>query len=97
MNDAYKVDADKLNQALQGKLGPCPLCHELNTYVLTPTVMELREFHGGDFIIGGMPIVPLVALTCKNCGNTVLINALVTGIVEQPNASQQRKEGGGEK
>jgi hypothetical protein len=44
-------------------------------------IYELREFHGGNMVIGGnSSIVPLVPVTCKVCGNTVLFNPLIVGI-----------------
>ena len=50
-------------------------------------IYEIREFQGGNFIIGGTPIVPVLPVTCGNCGNTVLVNAIVAGVTK-------REEGG---
>jgi len=44
------------------------------------------EFNAGSVIIGG-PVIPVVAVTCLNCGNTVLVNALIAGAVARPGAS----------
>jgi len=35
-------------------------------------------------IIGGVPIVPVIPVTCSNCGNTVLVNALMTKAITPP-------------
>ena len=94
MANAHSVDTNKLNQFLGDKMGPCPLCRKLHTFVLAPTLMELREFREGGLVVGDTPIMPLAVLTCNNCGNTVLINALVTGVLKKP---QKNEEGAKEK
>ena len=44
-------------------------------------VFELREFHQGSLALG-TPIMPLVPVTCENCGNVVLISAVKAGALE---------------
>lgn len=44
---------------------------------------EIREFHGGNLVVGPIPIVPVLPVTCANCGNTVLVNAIVAGIAKR--------------
>lgn len=60
----------------------CPLCGEGNWNV-SDRVFELREYHGGNVVIGAGPIVPVVPVTCDNCGNTTLVNAIVSGAVDK--------------
>lgn len=67
---------------------PCPLCG-VGSWNISDSVYELREYHGGGFVIGRGPIVPVVPVTCSNCGNTVMVNALLSGAVEKP----EKKEG----
>jgi hypothetical protein len=50
-------------------------------------VWELREFGGGTLAVGGA-IFPVVPLICRNCGNTLFLNAVIANAV--PPA---RKEG----
>lgn len=80
----------KLNEAqykqllehLQGKWtapATCPVCRG-NDWDVTTIIYELREFHGGSMVIGGSSLVPISPITCKSCGNTVLINPLIAGI-----------------
>ena len=58
----------------------CSVCHK-NSWNISPEVFELRSFHGGSMVIGGKGgIVPLILVTCANCGNTIFINALVAGL-----------------
>lgn len=60
---------------------PCPMCNE-RKWTVQDKVFELREFHEGSLVLGGTPIIPLIPVTCENCGNTILINALKTGVVK---------------
>jgi hypothetical protein len=57
----------------------CPICRS-NDWEVGPQVYELREFHGGNMVIGGSALVPIVPVICKVCGNVILINPLVAGI-----------------
>lgn len=58
----------------------CPVCKH-NNWSVSQEILELREFHGGKMVVGGnTAIVPIVPVTCSNCGNTVLFNPLVAGI-----------------
>jgi hypothetical protein len=60
----------------------CPMCNG-GTWNVSDRVYELREYHGGKLVVGGSPIVPVVPVTCDNCGNTVLVNAIVSEAVEK--------------
>ena len=77
-----KSDSERLiqflNEKWQGR--PCPMCH-MSTWSAQNKIFELREFHGGGLVIGGSPIIPVIPITCNNCGNTILINAIKTKIV----------------
>ena len=79
-----KLDLDKLNEAISKKIGQCPLCGVSHSFTAMPEIMELRQFFHGDTVLGGkMVFVPLVVLTCSNCGNTVLINAIQTNAIKK--------------
>ena len=64
----------------------CPICKKA-TWNVSEKPVELREFHGGDFIVGG-PLYPLFLVTCQSCGYTLLFNAVVSGFVSR----QEKKE-----
>ena len=64
------------------------MCNHGN-WSVQDTVFELRPFHGGSMVIGSGPLVPVIPVTCNNCGNTVLLNAIITGAID-------RQEGGHE-
>ena len=77
-----KKQLDKLTQYLSEKWKKpvsCAVCGE-NKWTISESVHELREFHGGSMVIGGSALIPLVPITCNNCGNTVLLNPLIAGI-----------------
>ena len=67
----------------------CPLC-KTGTWEIQDSLFELRQFNNGNMVVGG-PIIPVVVVLCKNCGNTVLINALVANAVTNPWSPAFRK------
>ena len=76
-----KTLIEKINQIWTGP-HQCIVCfkHEFN---ISDRVFELREFHGGNMMIGGnSQIYPVITLTCANCGNTIFLNAIFLGIVQ---------------
>lgn len=79
------VDAEKLINHLNEKWKnhPCPMC-AANSWSLSDKVFELREYHGGNIVLGSGPIYPVMPVTCTNCGNTVMINAIISGAIEKP-------------
>lgn len=77
-----KFDSKQLIDHLQLKWGSrsCPMCGKgpWNVHDSTFQLMEFSE--GGGLVLGG-PIIPVIPIICANCGNTVLVNAIVSGIV----------------
>jgi len=76
-----RYDSSKLIQHLNTKWQnrPCPLCGA-RQWNVQDKIFELREFHGGNLVLGAGPIIPVIPVICTNCGNTVLVNPLVAGI-----------------
>lgn len=70
---------EKINNKWKGK--QCPYCG--GTWLASDKIFELREYNNGDLVIGGTPIQPVVPITCKDCGNTVLINPLALDAIEE--------------
>lgn len=71
-----------LNEKWHG--AQCTMCGS-NDWSVTDKVFELREFNDGNLVIGGpnSSIVPLIPITCKNCGNTVFVNPMVIGLLKE--------------
>ena len=92
-----KIDTQKLINHLNQKWGQvkCPLCNH-GQWNISDTVYELREYNDGNMVIGNVPIVPVVPVTCMNCGNTVLVNALLSGAVAQPKKDDEKEKEGGD-
>jgi hypothetical protein len=67
----------------------CAVCGT-SKWDLNDRIFELREFHGGNLVVGGQ-LIPVVNVTCSNCGNTIFINAIKAGVVE----SQPKGTGNG--
>ena len=78
------IDADKLIAHLKSKWQgrSCLMCGTGNWNV-SDKVYELRGYHGGGLTIGGVAIVPVLPITCDNCGNTILVNTIVAGVLKQ--------------
>jgi hypothetical protein len=67
----------------------CPVCKE-NDWGLYDQIWELRKFQKGDVALGG-PIIPLVVITCNNCGHTMHFSALKIGLTETEDSHQPKK------
>jgi hypothetical protein len=50
---------------------------------VSDSIFELREYNQGNLVVGGGPIIPIIPITCDNCGNTVFVNAILAGLIEQ--------------
>ena len=62
---------------------PCNVCQK-KEWIFNDTIFEIREFHGGSFLVGGKSIIyPVVIVTCKTCGNTLFFNAIQLGLIEK--------------
>ena len=76
---------DFLNEKWKGK--GCPMCGR-RSLSLSENIFEIREFNDGNFVVGGQ-IIPLIPITCSNCGHTIFVNAIVVGAVERNNGEKE--------
>jgi hypothetical protein len=74
-----------LKSKWQGR--PCPMCNAGN-WELQDSVFELRQFNQGTLVVGGV-IIPVVPVICKNCGNTVLVNAILSSAIDRPSPDKK--------
>ncbi|MGO2751778.1 MAG: hypothetical protein ACTIA6_17140 [Pseudoclavibacter sp.] len=83
--DRLEQKQEEANRALDwlsrkwGGLKQCPICKETDWSI--GFTVELREFQGGDFVIGSGSIFPVTPVACTTCGYTLLINAVMSGAV----------------
>jgi hypothetical protein len=84
---------ERLRQHLQQRLrGGCNACGNPN-WQFDDVIFELRQFVGGGISADSL-IKPLIAITCTNCGNVMLMNAIAAGVlrVEQQAGSQPNQQ-----
>jgi hypothetical protein len=88
-----KFDSKKLIDHLNAKWQnpPCPYC-KATSWNASDTIFEMRPFHGGGIVLGAGPIVPVIPITCTNCGHTVMINAMVAKVVDAPSPTPKDEE-----
>ena len=68
---------------------PCVICGN-QKWVLNDTIFEMREFNGGDLIIGGQSaIMPVISLSCTECGHTLFLSAIKMGVISPQSPSAQ--------
>lgn len=81
-----KINTDKLINSLNKKWhgSRCPYCQNnqwtVDTAIFTP--IEVSENKGMK--LGGR-FQPLIAVSCNNCGNTVLVNGLILDCLDDIN------------
>lgn len=70
----------------QGK--SCPMC-AVGPWEVQETVFGLTAFTPG-YIQPGLPTLPMIPITCRNCGYTAFVNAKSAGIVEDEELATYR-------
>ena len=83
--------SEKAIAFLQRKWGvkPCPMCGQ-GPWTVQDKVFQLSEYNSGNLVVGG-PLIPVIPVSCSNCGHTVLVNAIISGAV-QPDGSVAASE-----
>jgi hypothetical protein len=76
-----KFDGSKAIEHLRTKWAgrPCPMCG-VNNWSVQDSTYQLLEFNQGTLVVGG-PVIPIVPVVCNNCGNTILVNAIIAGLL----------------
>lgn len=63
--------------------GCCPMCNHSGLSIEN-RIYELREFNNGNVVIGGnQATIPVAVIICPECGNTMFINVLAAGVINQ--------------
>ena len=73
----------------------CPLCGQKN-WNIASRVFQVAEFNDGSMPLGNETI-PVLPLTCLNCGNTYFINAIIAGFIAPQKETEKSSEENAEK
>ena len=86
------LDTNKFIAFIEQKWGGrlCPMCGS-GPWSVHDKVFQFSEFNEGNMVIGG-PLIPVVPVTCNNCGYTVVVNAILAGAIPAPAQSLEKKE-----
>lgn len=69
---------DDLLQLIKSKVQcTCPLCSSGNDWSTTSEIMYLSSYKQG----APTTCIPVVPLSCPNCGYTILLNADILGLI----------------
>ena len=82
--ESNALDKEKLESWLNQKwVGPkiCPICGK-NNWAIGDRLMEMREFRWGAIMYQGQSF-PVATVVCTECGNTILINAMVADLLKK--------------
>lgn len=70
---------NKLNEKWQGI--NCPYC-QTSTWTVDPTIVTPIEVDENKGMKIGGRFQPLIPVSCRNCGNTVFVNGLILGCID---------------
>lgn len=76
-----KEDRQRITDAIDGRVKgwQCRLCDQ-NDWTLAEGIIALGvQDKPGTVVVGGR-VLPCIALTCSNCGNTLLLNMVMLGL-----------------
>lgn len=79
-SEQIKKAEEKLSKLLSGQR--CLVCQG-NEWILSDRLYELREFSGGGITLGQSSVFPVILVICKNCGNTLMFNAIQLELLEK--------------
>lgn len=79
-----QVDKEKLVKTLEErwKNVPCPYCGD-HKWTVDPTIRTTIEVTQDKKMNFGGEFQPFVAVTCRCCGNTAFVNALVLDCIKE--------------
>lgn len=78
-----KINEKELLKNLNEKWGGinCPYCQMADWTVDTSIVTPIEVGERKEMKIGGK-FLPLITVSCRNCGNTVFLNGLLLGCID---------------
>ena len=92
MTKLSKEDAEKivsyLKEKWQGRT--CPMCQTGN-WIVQDNCFQLMRYDANAFVIGGT-VIPVIPVICNNCSNTLLINAILAGVINPKEKANPESE-----
>ena len=88
----HSVDFDKMSAYLKKKWGTsrkCPMCEDTH-WVVSNIICETRQIYPESAEYLFLPVVPV---TCRNCGFVVLVNAKQAEQIPPSSPQEPKKEG----
>ena len=85
-----QIDKEKLLKELDEKWKKvkCPYCED-HKWTVDPTIMTTVEVKEDKHMNLGGKFQPFVTVTCRCCGNTVLVNALVLDCIKDEKENKE--------
>ena len=85
-----EVDANKLVKELneRWKNIPCPYCRDHN-WTVDPTIVTTVEVGKNKQINLRGRLQPLVAVTCRCCGNTTFVNTIILNCIKEEKKGEE--------
>lgn len=78
---------DEINRRWTNK--NCPMCSQNHWNVDANMVTAIKLSEDGGIELGGQ-VMPLVAVTCMNCGNVMFVNPLVIQCIDSNDAKENK-------
>ncbi len=85
-----QVDKEKLVKELDEKWNKvsCPYCGK-HKWTVDPTIMTTVEVSENKQMTLGGKFQPLVAVTCRCCGNTAFVNTLILDCIKDEKENKE--------
>ena len=80
-----------INDKWHGNNQACPICGDTNWAIADHLVMPVVTGKDNSILLGG-PVYPHVMLISPTCGYTMLVNAVVIGLVEGNRTEEEQQK-----
>jgi len=69
----------RINEVWTGNR-PCPICSKSTRWDISG-IHQVQQYNEGNHCPGA-PIAPLILISCRSCGHTILFSAIGLGVVD---------------
>lgn len=86
-----KIEQKRLDKYIKNlHVSNCPICGK-SDWSMTDRVFEVSELTN-KISRTGNNVIPIVPITCDNCGNTYFINALRAGLIDKEEQAENEND-----